>query len=96
MTKSPILFSLGVAAIMSAGLLLFWLGTTRNVDEKPFIYAAVVFLIFPFVWFFIWLIVNALVWWRQISGAGPERPESDESPNDESGISKEPHRPRKR
>ena len=71
MMKSPILISLVVAAILCGGLALFWLGTTRNVDEKPFILAAVVFLIFPFAWFFIWHSVNATVWWRQISGASP-------------------------
>lgn len=87
MTKSPILFSLGVAAIISGGLLLFWLGASRNVDETAFIFAGVVFLIFPFAWFFTWLIVNAMVWWQQVSGVGPERPESGESQKDESGIS---------
>ena len=65
MIKHPVIASLLIAgglAIVAAGVML---STTRNVDEKPFvIYFTLV--AFPFAWFFVWVILGTIAWWRSL------------------------------
>ena len=60
--KHPIAVAFGIAVAVSlvlAGIAL----TQFRTDEKPFALAAVV-LLFPFLWFFLWLITNGVSWWK--------------------------------
>lgn len=65
MKKSPALISLGFALAISIVTFIAWKSTSRNVDELPFMAAGVV-LMFPFIWFFVWVVINTINWWRQV------------------------------
>lgn len=93
MTKSPVLFSLGVSVVISIVVLMLWLEVSRNVDEHAFITAGV-FVMFPFLWFVTWLIVNAVVWWNEVAG-GRKEGDSTQKPEHPDTASKSPRKLRK-
>jgi hypothetical protein len=81
LTKYPALVSLAAALVVCIGLAVFWSGTSRNVDESTGIYAAV-FVLFPFTWLFLWLVIHAVGWWReQLMGAAPTPQDDSDPPN---------------
>lgn len=72
MLKHPVLLSMGIAAAICAAFVGVMLANSRNVDESPFIvYFGL--LGFPFAWFIVWVLVNALSWW-----SGMKRPPAKE------------------
>ena len=68
--KHPVLAAFGIAAMMSLGLLAFWMVGSR-IDERPFI-AAGAFLMFPVLWFLTWIVINGVNWWRESAGKSRE------------------------
>jgi hypothetical protein len=91
MRKSPVLFSLGVTFVIWIAAFLYFNLTTRNPDELAFT-SAFMFVIFPFVWFAVWLIVNAAAWWQEATGRSQEDDEAPQGSGDADAGRKKPHR----
>ena len=78
MRTSPVLFSFQVTFVIWLAAFLYLYQTTGNPETFTFT-AAFMFLIFPFAWFVVWLIVNAVVWWKEVTGRSQE---GDTTPQD--------------
>jgi len=64
--KHPVLGSFLIAAAVTACFLVYALGATRNVDEKPFI-VFFTLVAFPFGWFLVWIFLGAIAWWQGLT-----------------------------
>ena len=66
MLKHPIGLSAGIAAVICIVFFGGMLAMSRNIDESPFI-LFFGFLAFPFAWFLVWIPVNGLAWWLDVT-----------------------------
>ena len=75
MTKHP-----GIAAFVTALALSVVLALVLpySVQESPWALSFIVVL-FPFIWFFVWLIINALAWWQDTAAAEKRSGSADET-----------------
>ena len=68
MTKHPVLGALAIAIVLSlvaaAAMLAIY-----PAQQVPWA-LALVLLAFPFAWFFAWLLLNGLAWWRDTMEPG--------------------------
>jgi hypothetical protein len=64
--KRPFLTSFLIAVVISLGLMGYMLAESRTVDEKPFIFFYSLVAL-PFAWFFVWIFVATIAWWRDIT-----------------------------
>jgi hypothetical protein len=75
MTKHPIIAAFVTALALSAVLALV---VPYSVQESPWALGFIVML-FPFIWFFVWLIINALAWWQDTRAAVKRAVSADET-----------------
>jgi hypothetical protein len=75
MTKHPGIAAFVTALALSVGLALV---LPYTVQESPWALSFVV-LLFPFIWFFVWLIINALAWWQDTPAAEKRSGSADET-----------------
>lgn len=64
MTKHPILSAFVTAVVLSVALAIVMPYTTQESPWALFFIA----LLFPFIWFFAWIIFNAVSWWKDTKG----------------------------
>ena len=90
MKKHPGVFSFVVTIFVVLAYLAVSMGLNRNVDASAFI-MAFAFLLFPFVWLLVFIIVSTINWFRDATGRSQEDAEP-EGPTKDSGAPKKPHR----
>ena len=76
MTKRPILSAFLTAVMLS---ILLAVVLPYSTQESPWALSFIVFLIFPLIWFFAWLVFNALAWWQDTM-APEKRPANADEP----------------
>jgi Zn-dependent protease with chaperone function len=62
-TRHPVLGGLAVAVMLCLGLAGVAL-SVYSAQEVPWALAMVV-VVFPFAWFFAWVLINGFAWWRE-------------------------------
>jgi hypothetical protein len=75
MTKHPIIAAFVTAL---AFLVVLTLVMPYSAQESPWAISLIV-LLFPFIWFFAWLIINALAWWQATVSAEKQSGSADET-----------------
>jgi protein-S-isoprenylcysteine O-methyltransferase Ste14 len=75
MTKHPIIAAFVTALVLSVVLALV---VPYTAQESPWALSFIVVL-FPFIWFFAWLIINAFAWWQDTPAAGKRPGNADET-----------------
>jgi hypothetical protein len=78
MRKHPGLFSFGVAALIFLAYLTVYMGSNRNVDATTWI-LAFGFVLFPFVWLGVFVVVSTIAWFQDATGRAPKAPDEPES-----------------
>ena len=63
--KHPIAVAFGIALVVA---IVAHLAITSNMraEETPWA-LALVWVLFPFLWFFVWLFTNGIAWWKDIT-----------------------------
>jgi hypothetical protein len=75
MTKHPIISAFVMAVVIVAVLALVF---PFSAQESP--WAILVFVVvFPFIWFFAWLVTNAGAWLQNTMGLGEQSGSADEN-----------------
>lgn len=75
MTKHPIMSAFVTALVLSLVLAVV-LPYSRQ--ESPWALFFIV-VIFPFIWFFAWLVINALAWWQGTMASEERSGSADET-----------------
>jgi UDP-N-acetylmuramyl pentapeptide phosphotransferase/UDP-N-acetylglucosamine-1-phosphate transferase len=63
--RKPVATAFLIALALSVALAVLW---PYTVQESPWALTFIVFVFFPFAWFFVWLITNAITWWQGLKG----------------------------
>jgi hypothetical protein len=74
MTKHPIITAFVVALVLSVVLAVVLPYSTQ---ESPWALFFIVVL-FPFIWFFAWVIINALAWWQDTMASAARSGSADD------------------
>ena len=67
--KHPIAWAFGVAVVVAVALAVALPYTRQEAPWALFFIG----LAFPFIWFFAWLITNAMSWWQDTMTPGDDR-----------------------
>jgi cation transporter-like permease len=82
MIKRPAVISSLIAVVITLGFMGYMLSTTQGGDAKSFI-MPIALVLFPFVWFFVWLIVTGIARWQGLmSGHSPNEDDDREGKRD--------------
>ena len=88
MRKHPGFFSFGVAGLIFLAYLAVSMGSNRNVDAATWI-LAFGFVVFPFVWLGVFIVVSTITWFQDATGRAPKEHDDTEG---ESGAPKKPRK----